>query len=289
MSSALARAPPRSFYKVHYVAVESSVADVTVPLPDAVENVVGITLYEWDLPAALVPTVSEGRNTFQFVCVRDFGSLDRYTATVPPGAYDRDQLLVAFRDAIAAALPPVLPPIYTISARFDPFYIPVITARCNGNSLVFAMLFSGAPGELVSALGFAPGVDAFTIAYPGGLVPGLGPGAIDAPLYGVTPAGSFSLRYIDVLVDECSVKPVARVFLDDPNYGTNQRNNENAKNAVIDTDNPPRRMSSISVHLRLKGGAALALAPYSLTFAILHTVLVQEGVPAYISRTNMGY
>ena len=98
-------------------------------------------------------------------------------------------------------------------------------------------------------------------------------------------------QYIDIFVEESDVRPLQRVFIEDPGYVTDYFSTEAVNRLTLNVNSPPRRIDKLHISLRYETyndpGEFLGspiLVPHAMTFHIFSVVDENTAIPEYAHK-----
>lgn len=98
-------------------------------------------------------------------------------------------------------------------------------------------------------------------------------------------------QYIDVFVDESDVRPLQRIFIEDPGYVTNYFSTEAVNRLTLNVNSPPRRIDKLHISIRYENYgdpgdfvSSPILVPHAMTFHIFSVVDENAVIPEYAQK-----
>jgi len=271
--------------------------EYVVALPEAISNVVSISLVDYSFPTNLFASFNATNDTLDFSLQNNslFGGVPTvFSITFPHKKYKyydkintddsylhtlvdlmNDALNVSWRLRVRFS--------FIIGNNFQTFILaktlPFTSLPSDSTNLTF--LFASGPNKARTAcvpMGFFPGNDVFSSLIINTADPVQ---MIEAPLQ-----SNLTLnKYVDIFIDENGPEAIKRVFASDETYTTNFFSIENVLSLDVITNNPPRNVDKL--HIRITHDRVQPDEkdfPHALT---LHIVSLDNGVlsiPSYIHQ-----
>lgn len=284
----------------------------TVDLPYTITNVVGIALVEWSLPRDMVPsfypptTRLPGNNKLDFRLFNpDIAAAPAdFTATFPTKFFQYQDVQDPSFDYTVA-----VQQLMNAAIDADPVWAGKVRIMCSPQSLNQTLLETATvdqalPANSSTSLGllFASGPNSGQAANEAMGWPTKAD-YFSSPTFFYLRSGTQSLEspaptqlrvsnYLDVFVEESSVRPLKRIFVQDNNYTSNIYNSEAINRFTVDLDNPPRLLRQLHISIRFENqgdpGDFMAnpiIVPHALTFHIVSLVDENQPNPTYVNQS----
>ena len=275
--------------------VNASDLEYEVALPEAITNVISITLVDYSFPSYIFAAFQSKNDTLDFSLQNPSinGGLPTIFSVVFPHTYMDYQNIKkssSYIDILETLINDAISSNPTWNGKvdvtllwgnnFESFFLIDTISPLASDSTVMTLLFSSGPNKDKSAymqMGFLPDIDVSSIPI---LYLSLPSQIIQAPLE----TNLKQNKFIDVYVDEIGSEPIKRIFSKNESYATNFFSTENILSLDVITNNPPRNIDKL--HIKIIPDTVLDTRPFPHAFTF-HIVSLDNGVlsiPTYVKQ-----